>query len=254
MLRLFSFKQRVQHDFSAAAQHYDHVALLQRQVAKSLAHQAVAASRELHQKNPVWLDMGCGTGFVEQALHDLRFDTELLSFDLSLPMCNVHGKAINADMEYVPVGNGKCNGVLSSMAIQWVPQPLKVWNEMARVLEPGGFCLIAVPAENTLHELVKTYQACGLQQPVYDFSLPYLGEVNALFKEVEIRHEIIKWHYPDVMALLRSIKQVGARHKAQAQTLTRGQFKALETYYRQHFADDKGIIATWDICFIKGYV
>lgn len=245
------FKQRVKQDFSAASSEYDRFATLQYQVALELCQRVLADYQQ--QEVTTILDLGCGTGYIAALCEKVGIKAKVLQIDLSFNMCMLAGEnAINADMELLPFKEKCFDVVLSSMALQWAEFPEKVFSEVARVLKPGGAWHIAIPGKNTLRELRDVYESCGFAPPIYAFDEIYWDQPEFRNVESESVENIV--HYPSLIMLLKSIKKVGARHKSIMQPITPRQLKHLDHYYRQHYGDESGIMATWDIHFMNGHV
>lgn len=130
----------------------------------------------------VFLDAGCGTG--NNLLH-LQRRGRAVGIDLSeeaLLFCRTRGvAAVRGSVLVLPFANGSFDGVTSFDVIyhRWVEDDRAAVAEMVRVLKPGGFVLVRVPAFNALWgahdeavhsrhrytrgELVALLEACGLE-------------------------------------------------------------------------------------------
>src|SRR5207342_927963 len=69
-----------------------------------------------------WLDLGCGTGALSQAV--------LETADPAL--------VVAADARRLPVGDARFEAVVSGLVLNFVPDPALAVREMARVVRPGG--------------------------------------------------------------------------------------------------------------------
>jgi ubiquinone/menaquinone biosynthesis C-methylase UbiE len=94
------------------------------------------------------LDVGCGTGMLEQAVHGrLRPLQSLVGVDIALPMLQwAQGKVtqsgrvhwINAPAEQLPFATGVFDGLVCNNSFHYYRQPLAVLREFHRVIQPGG--------------------------------------------------------------------------------------------------------------------
>ncbi len=94
------------------------------------------------------LDLGCGTG---KLLHRLAVnfpDIKGIGFDLSPEMIsqarsrNRHGKRltfVEGNAEAMPFTDGEFDAVFNTISFLHYPNPQQVFNEISRVLPPGGY-------------------------------------------------------------------------------------------------------------------
>ncbi|HCI03208.1 MAG TPA: hypothetical protein DE276_08415 [Oceanospirillaceae bacterium] len=135
---------RVAQAFSQAAEHYDQVAGLQRQVADHLL-------KHCHtQLNGVVMDLGCGTGYVAKHLAQLTPVTSVLGIDIAPGMidwCRQHiayprCQWMVADAQALPVADNSIDNVVSSLAIQWCADERALFANTSRVLKPAAIFLL----------------------------------------------------------------------------------------------------------------
>jgi SAM-dependent methyltransferase len=107
------------------------------------------AARQLAQG--VMLDVGCGTKpyrelFARQVTHHWGVDVPF----------SYHGnRAIDcfAPSHALPLRSGSVDFVLCTEVLEHVPEPWQAWNEISRVLRPGGVALITTPFIYRFHEM-----------------------------------------------------------------------------------------------------
>jgi len=128
-------KRQVAASFSRAAASYDAVAELQRGVGESL----LSALPEGFSPRR-WVDLGCGTGYFSRALERRFGAAEGLAVDIAEGMLR-HARArggashfIGGDAERLPLRDGSCDLLFSSLAIQWCADLPAVLAEARRVL------------------------------------------------------------------------------------------------------------------------
>ena len=154
-------KRRVAQAFSRAAESYDSVAQLQRAIADRLLQWL---PKEVEGN---LLDLGCGTGYAAPHLHACYPESPLLHLDLAHGMLtfareqrSVPGAFyLCGDAEQLPLADASIELIWSSLAVQWCEQPDRLMTELARVLKPGGRCLLATLGPDTLHELKRAWAA-----------------------------------------------------------------------------------------------
>lgn len=97
------------------------------------------------------LNVGCGTGLLEQAVKDLLPGTHVIGLDLSPEMLRqAQGKFgvawrpswINGQAESLPFISGIFDVVVCANSFHFFRQPVRVVEEFRRVLQPGGWLVL----------------------------------------------------------------------------------------------------------------
>lgn len=242
--------QPVADSFSKAAHSYNSAARLQRQVAYA-AFAELQRCRAAGKKQSLGhlLDLGCGPGWLHAEL--LTQTTQLTAIDLSagmLAQAASQGLPINymlADAQALPLGDATVDTVFSSLMLQWCPAPLQVFSEIARVLKPGGSAVITTLVEGTLSELAQAFAAVDHFAHVH----PFLTTAKVQQALQQTSNKQLVWHchahcyqltYPDIFALARELKALGANHlasRARAGLTGKGYWQQVAAAYRGHTSD-----------------
>jgi ubiquinone/menaquinone biosynthesis C-methylase UbiE len=93
-----------------------------------------------------WLDVGCGTGALSQAILTACAPAEVVGVDPSLPFvahaatqCPDPRAAFRkGDAERLPVDHGSFDAVVSGLVLNFVPDQRAALREMRRAAQPGG--------------------------------------------------------------------------------------------------------------------
>ncbi len=241
----------VKNSFGRAAADYDAHAELQRDVRSYL----LDLSSQLWPAGARVLDVGCGTGaFFSEAK---SFKWNMAGVDVAPGMCEMarmHNKDVtNASAEAMPFADASFDGLFSSLMLQWMNDPARVFSEMARILKPKCQAAISTFAEGTLVELQNAFEKIDDTPHVSPFLPP--EQLLKLAKEagfglVLARQMRIVEYYPDLIALMRNLQSIGAtnRHIGRRKGLmTSRQFAKLEQNYPM---EARGLPVTWQALYL----
>ena len=229
-------KRIVARNFGAHAANYNENSRLQRRVGFELIPRAKNFSGKV-------LDIGAGIGFIAQ-----NTDLDLTQIDISEEMCKLNGNAICADAENLPFEDNSFDNVISSLTFQWLDD-IKASAEVFRVLKKGGRFVIATFGAASLHEL----KSAGGNAIEFGSSMKYFAAFKkAGFDKINIESQKIVYLHDNIYELLRSIKDIGASYPFGKGLKTKRHFERLENIYRNKFAKDGKLPASWEVLFISG--
>lgn len=210
-----AWRARVAHAFSRAAPHYRERARAQQAMGRHLLER-------LPPRASAVLDLGCGPGEMTAELAR-RFGAEcrLTGLDLAPGMLDEarrrHGTAIRwlcADAAELPLADHGLDLVVSNLAIQWCPDLEAVLGEVHRVLRPGGRAVINTLGPGTLAEVDRAWsrpERPAALLPFRDAAEHRLAAYRSGFRGVTVTARTACFHYPDLAAVMASIKGVGAQ-------------------------------------------
>lgn len=117
---------------------------LHRHVARSLSGAVPAATARV-------LDAGCGTGGLLRHLHAAHADWVLTGLDLSPIACELArertgGEVVQGSIAALPFGAATFDAVVACDVVCQVTEPARAVAEFHRVLKPGGFAVLTMPA------------------------------------------------------------------------------------------------------------
>lgn len=257
-------KARVAADFSAAAGSYDRAARLQRQVLSILLERLQAGSPEPE----TLLDLGCGTGLALSPLAARFPRSRLLALDLAEGMIrharlrqsgerNAVQAWLVADAEAMPLSSAALDLVFSSLAIQWCENTPALFEELGRVLKPGGRLLLSTLVQGTLQELRAAWREVD---PDHDHVNRFLSvealslDVRRIFPSARIEIVPLRLMYSNLLELLRELKDLGARYKdasKRARATAPGQLRNLIEVYDRYADDNARLPATYQVAIIQ---
>ena len=210
----------VARSFDRAAATYDAAAVLQTRVRDEL----VARLAMVRLAPGVVVDLGCGTGVAGPALRRRFRRSRVLSVDLSPAMLHEAGRrrrpwrrfaGICGDAGKLPLRSTSVDLIFSNLMLQWCGDPEVVFRECARVLRPGGLLTFTSFGPDTLRELRKAWAAADPYTHVNRFiDMHDLGDalLRAGLAEPVMDVERYTLTYPDVRALMRDLKAIGAHN------------------------------------------
>jgi len=247
--------------FSAHAGEYDRYAIVQKRVVAQLVAR-LAVSVELCG---LVLDVGTGTGALSAALGGGQPGRTFVLTDIAHGMTRAAVQrlpgtlACDGDARKLPFVDSRLTAVVSSNVYQWVDDLPAAFREVCRVLRPGGCFAVALFGEQTLRELRDAHRQaireCGSQQLSHVQSFPAAAEVTAALEGAGLVctdfscFPEIDWH-PDVPALLRQLKQIGAANAAVGQPkglAPRQVMQRMIALYEQTHRQPQGIPATYEV-------
>lgn len=207
-------KRLVRQAFSRAAPSYDGAADFQREAGRRLM-----AECDLHQAPMRVLDAGCGTGHGLQMIRQRWPEARTIALDFAVSMLRqiqpfMAAEIVCGDIERLPMAAASVDLVWSSLALQWCDLPC-VLGELYRVLQARGYLVASTLGKGTFAELDRAFVGVDAFRHTNDFV-----EIDALrrnlvasgFDSIQLSQQKIIRHYPDLRALLGSVRELGANH------------------------------------------
>lgn len=246
-------KALVAASFSRAAGSYDAVADLQRQVGKHLLDSLPAGPAPRR-----WLDLGCGTGHFARQLAARYPQAEGLALDIAEGMLR-HARPLGGarhflagDAEALPLRDGRCELIFSSLALQWCANLPAVLDEARRVLRPGGVLAFSSLLDGTLDELRQSWRR--VDEGVHVNRFRHLADYQALcaasgLRLIALEQRPVVLHFPDLVSLTRELKALGAHNLNPGRPLGltgRARLRALADAY-ERFRQLRGLPATYQV-------
>lgn len=255
---------RVRRNFARQAGEYERHARVQRRVARRLAQ--LLADCEW-PAGPA-LEVGCGTGLLSAELARHPQAAPLILSDLAHPMtCTAAARlpaavAVDADAEALPFAADSCSLLASASVYQWLNALPMALAEAGRVLRPSGVLALALFGAGTLHELRSAHRRavaeCGSAAASHALDFPALDDLERalagsgltplrLFAETE------REHHPDVAALLRGLKGLGASNAASGRPpglARRGVMQRMAQIYQAEYGQPGRIPASYEVLYL----
>jgi len=248
-------------NFSNHAGDYDLYASVQKRVVELLCRKLST----FEKKSGMLLDVGTGTGALAAQILSSGARQSLVAMDIAhgmtletvnrLPSVS----ACDGDARCLPFSDDSFATVVSSSVYQWVDCLPTAFNEVTRVLKPGGLFALALFGEKTLCELRTSHHQATIEnggnRASHVQSFPSLREVSAalnltglsrleLFSTMEVEY------HADVPELLRQLKQIGASNAAANRPrglASRRVMQSMMKKYEEKYRCDDGVPASYEV-------
>lgn len=249
----------VRRAFARAAAGYDEAAFLEGEVGERLLDRAAMIRLQPSRI----LDLGSGTGRVAGALKQRFRKAQVIAADAAFPMA-LHSRrrsrwlrpveAVCADAARLPVAANSLDLVCSNLMLPWVEDRRACFDELRRVLKPGGVLLFTTFGPDTLMELRASWAEADDGVHVHAFDdMHHLGDelVDAGFDDPVVDAETLIVTYGDARRLLRELKAAGAGNAAadRPRGLTgKARFRRMLAAYEPHRVEG-ALPATFEVVY-----
>jgi malonyl-CoA O-methyltransferase len=217
---------RVRRSFDRAARGYDAAAIVPTEIRNRLLERL-----DLVKLQPtVVLDLGAGTGHSTKALKHRYRGADVVALDLAPAMLVEADRRqgwlkrfhrVAADAHRLPIRDGAAQLVFSNLMLEWCHDPDAVFQEIRRVLQPGGLLTFATLGPDTLRELREGWRKIDPHPHVHRFiDMHDLGDalVRAGLAEPVMDTERLTVTFPDLDALLKELVASGSSNLADGRT------------------------------------
>lgn len=253
-------KAHIQQHFDKAAHTYDAAAILQREIGDRLLERL-----DYIKINPKRvLDLGAGTGYMTKQLLKQYPKADIISLDIAMSMLKrtqQHGgwfrkpMLICADAEALPLQAQSVDLILSNLMLQWCNDLPSGFQEMMRVLKPGGMVLFSSFGPDTLKELRQSWASVDGYPHTSEFvDMHDVGDamLQAGFAQPVMDMDMLTMTYDSVRQLVKDLKHIGANnsHTAQCKGLTGKQrWQAFEQAYQPFQYADGQYPASYEVIY-----
>lgn len=235
---------QVRRSFDKAARTYDDAAA----VATEIRNRLLERLDIVKLQPQAILDLGAGTGHSSKALRHRYRGAEVVALDLSPGMlARAERKQawlrrfdpVIADAHRLPVKDASVELVFSNLMLEWCHDPDAVFQEIRRVLKPGGLLTFTTLGPDTLRELREGWRKIDPYTRIHRFiDMHDIGDalMRAGLAEPVMDTERLTVTYPDLDALMRELRASGSNNVAQGRPrglTTNGRLQALREAVRK---------------------
>ena len=258
-------KRSVARSFGRASVSYDAHAELQRDVANHLVTHLVPSYMKARAGVKRILDLGSGTGYCSALLRQRYPSAQIVNLDLSLSMLTFardkneaeDGLYVCADAEALPFAADSFDLIFSSLTVQWCRDYPRLFAELKRIARPDAQCCLATFGPSTLRELKQAWATVDSHIHVNDFTSA--AQLQAWVRqqafagcELEVEHRLR--YYPDLQALSRELKAIGAHNMNPGQSLGltgKQRLLKLKQAFQQGEVEGRGVPVTWEVLYLN---
>jgi len=206
--------------FDRASADYEAAAVLQARVGDELVDRLAM----LNLVPGAVLDLGAGTGRLTGELKRRYRRAQVIALDLAPGMLREARRhmglfrrfdRICGDVRRLPLADASVDLVVSNLMLQWCDDLDTALREIRRVLKPNGFFTFTTFGPDTLSELRAAWAAVDEYSHVNTFiDMHDVGDalMRAGLTEPVLDVERVTLTYPDVLALMRDLKVIGAHN------------------------------------------
>ena len=256
--------KRLKKTFDKVAQHYDHVAVLQRQIADSML-----TRMDVMTITPkTILEIGSATAYASRQLEKKFKKAQVFSLDFSANMLKQAKKQkkffskqqfVLADANRLPFKDNSMDMIFSNLLLHWLDDINSSMKEWQRVLKPEGVLMFSCFGPDTLQELRQSFTAIDDAPHVHQFldmhdigdAVFHAGFVNPVFDV-----EYFQLTYKNLKQLFKELKQSGyqnqekQRHKG---LMGKEAFAKLQKAYKHYVIEDNVYPASYEIIYGHGW-
>jgi malonyl-CoA O-methyltransferase len=249
----------VRRSFERASASYEAAAVLQARVGEELLERL-----DFFKFEPdVVIDLGSGTGRATRELKRRYRRAAVVALDIAPGMLREARRhfglfsrfeRVCADARRLPFADATVDVVVSNLMLQWCDEPDGALAEIRRVLKPDGFFAFTTFGPDTLMELRAAWAAVDDYTHVNTFiDMHDIGDAlgRAGLTEPVLDVARMTLTYPDVLALMRDLKTIGAHNvtAGRPRGLTgRARLRTMETAYEAARSDGR-IPATYEVIY-----
>lgn len=167
--------------------------------------------------------------------------------------------AIVADAYQLPFANHSVDFIFNNLLLPCLLDYPLLWQELMRVLKPGGLLLFNTLGPDTLTELRQSFAMLDQEPHVNIFlDMHDLGDslLQAGFSDPVLDVEHYTFTYPHLKQLLKELQALGSTkliEQANNKYYGKHYWQQLEKFYRQHFSRGNRLQASVEVIFGLAY-
>ena len=249
--------RKIRNAFSDASIQYDVLTGLHKEIGRELVNKI----KHIEDAQAI-LDVGMGTGWLTNRLSYFFPDAQVIGLDFAPGMIDAAKKfnegfaIVQADAGALPFQNEVFDIVISNLAYQWVENTHQAFKSCHASLKGNGIFCFTMFGYNTLNELfISLENSWDNKDGLMQLPIRRLAKqsdirdalTEADFRDIDVDYERIKVHFPDMMSLMKWIKNIGANALEKEMYIGKDLLIRADEYYNTHFKDHLGICSTFEV-------
>lgn len=244
-------KKKVNRNFSKGAGTYDNAAVIQKHMADK-----IEIFVDGSKKNYKILEIGCGTGIFSEKILRRFPNSKIDLLDISPGMLEKAKEKLGEEERLNYILNDiekhkpkeKYDIIFSNATFQWINNQENLFRHLYSILDFRGKVVFSTFGKRTYCELRESFESmdgsfCFSQDFIAPKTLKEIVEESYMVLASDEEYMIES--YPNVMAFLKMIKNIGANSAMdRSQILTKGMVRELEEIYMSRFGDGTKIDVT----------
>ncbi len=259
---------KIRRAFSDAAVRYDVLTGLHKEIGRELLKKITGSmegvSGGVVAEPTSILDVGSGTGWSTVRIKTCFPEARVVGIDAAEGMVEAARRReeglqiVQADAARLPFKKETFDLIFSNLAYQWVSNPAVAFTECYRVLRSNGKLYATIFGYHTFQELfdalMKTREVskkdicCARLASKEEMSVAFH---KAGFPAVRLEGETIRVHFPDMMAIVQWVKDIGANTLMHPMSVGRDWLNRANDYYLNTFHDRWGVYATFEVIWVE---
>ncbi|GJM07440.1 MAG: malonyl-[acyl-carrier protein] O-methyltransferase 1 [marine bacterium B5-7] len=218
--------QLVRDRFNRVAHSYADAAVL----SQSLAEQIHDRLQFIKLEPARILDLGSGPGTLTPVLKTLYSEATVYALDVAEKMLLDIPNAICADAACIPLANHSIDFCCMNLLLPFLSDRKIIFQEVKRILKPGGLLLFTTLGPDTLKELRTCFKAVDNQPHTFPFTdMHDIGDelMSLRFEDPVVDMQTQTLAYKDLHTLHRDLKQSGASFPDASSSLNKAEYQQL---------------------------
>lgn len=249
--------------FSQSAATYDQASILQREIGNRL-FERLDLIRIAPQSI---LDLGSGTGYFTRFLEKRYAKASIYGVDNAIGMSRfarrktpwfTRERFVTGNMTCLPFADQTFDFIFSNLTLHWSIDLKLTFEEIHRVLKPGGFFIFSAMGLDTLKELRDSWRKVDDYPHVNTFlDMHDLGDLllHTGWQDPVMDMEYLTMHYGNLGQLITDLRMLGVHNHfvGKRKTLTgKARFKQMTQEYEEYRAEGR-LPATYEIIYGHGW-